>query len=121
MKETVLLVFSPSSANSNALISGVSAYARQRKWRIHMIDRADRKTLTDSPRSIPGVDSPSRGLETSGIERDKPSPLYLTFRWFRNSLKREALCSEVIGVASRWRSPCSPRAHLRTQASHILS
>ena len=48
MKETVLLVFSPSSANSNALISGVSAYARQRKWRIHMIDRADRKTLTDA-------------------------------------------------------------------------
>ena len=48
MKETVLLVFSPSSANSNALISGVSAYAHQRKWRIHMIDRADRKTLTDA-------------------------------------------------------------------------
>ena len=48
MKDTVLLVFSPSSANSNALISGVSAYARQRKWRIHMIDRADRKTLTDA-------------------------------------------------------------------------
>ncbi|MBQ0031962.1 MAG: hypothetical protein KBT68_04080, partial [bacterium] len=48
MKETVLLVFSPSSANSNALISGVSAYAHQRKWRIHMIDTADRKTLTDA-------------------------------------------------------------------------
>lgn len=48
MKETVLLVFSPSSANSNALISGVSAYAHQRKWRIHMIDRVDRKSLTDA-------------------------------------------------------------------------
>ena len=48
MKETILLVFSPSSANSNALISGVSAYAHQCKWRIHMIDRADRKTQTDA-------------------------------------------------------------------------
>ena len=48
MKETVLLVFSLSSANSNALISGVSAYAHQRKWRIHMIDKADRKSLTDA-------------------------------------------------------------------------
>ena len=48
MKDTVLLVFSPSSANSNALISGVSAYARQRRWRIHMVDKADHKTLTDA-------------------------------------------------------------------------
>lgn len=48
MRDTVLLVFSPSSANSNALICGVSAYARQRKWRIHMVDKADRKTLTDA-------------------------------------------------------------------------
>lgn len=48
MKDTILLVFSPSSANSNALISGVSAYARHRKWRVHMIDKADRRTLTDA-------------------------------------------------------------------------
>ena len=48
MKNTVLLVFTPSSANSNALITGVSAYARQRKWRVHMIDKADRRTLTDA-------------------------------------------------------------------------
>ena len=48
MKDTILLVFTPSSANSNALITGVSAYARQRKWRVHMIDKADRRTLTDA-------------------------------------------------------------------------
>lgn len=50
MKNTVLLVFSPSSANSNALISGVSSYARQRKWRLHMIDKADRRTLIEAIR-----------------------------------------------------------------------
>lgn len=41
MKETVLLVFSPSSANSNALIAGVAAYARQRGWRVHAVDPGD--------------------------------------------------------------------------------
>lgn len=46
MKQTVLLVFSPSSANSHALIAGVSAYARQRKWRIPLLDRADRSSLS---------------------------------------------------------------------------
>ncbi len=50
MKDTVLLVFSPSSANSTALINGVASYARQRKWRLHMIDRADRRTISEAIR-----------------------------------------------------------------------